>query len=496
MKRISVWVIGMLSLLLLSATRTEAFSLLGPYESWMTLTNGFQLVGEIGGPMNLGEEYRWNVPVLTYAFDPSFIDFFGSNGVAAVESAIQILNDLPPASQLDPNTYPLNTTTANYVALDERLIDLKSETLFLLLQQLGLAPPQRYMFCVHDFSIAGGNTNVNIILRNFDPFSYGPTNVLNGEFYTSNLVWATGTDGQVAVIAYATPILNENPAVADGSTGTSPGYFYTGLTRDDVGGLRYLLETNNLNWETLLPDVHGVGVNSNNYVNLALRAGIDKITFVNETPNFDFLVNDFFTPVTNQYADTYLTNAVLLQQQLERVSYRPDIIFSAYVDTNQVNTTVECTGTTNWLNNAGLNGNSDMAGPGTIRPQVTIAFPHGLSDLVVTRDPNTVVETSYKRWGSFDGSTNPPVIYPAGTTGTGNPWTISLSLYNTNYQPPLHTGFFTWQLPVSLGTAVTLETSTNVIDWTPLATVTKYGIPLLWVHQYSRPTEYFRAVSQ
>jgi hypothetical protein len=30
-----------------------AFALLGPYADWMTETNGYQLAGDIGGPMNL-----------------------------------------------------------------------------------------------------------------------------------------------------------------------------------------------------------------------------------------------------------------------------------------------------------------------------------------------------------------------------------------------------------------------------------------------------------
>ena len=103
----------------LSGSNARAFSLLGPYEPWMTQTNGFRGMGDIGGPMNLGGEYRWNVPVVTYAFDPSFVAFFGSNGVAAVESAIQILNDLPPASQMDPGVYPLDTQGGNPTAQAE-----------------------------------------------------------------------------------------------------------------------------------------------------------------------------------------------------------------------------------------------------------------------------------------------------------------------------------------------------------------------------------------
>ena len=479
-----------------SALNAGAFSLLGPYETWMTPTNGFQLVGDIGGPMNIGEGYRWNVPVLTYAFDPSFTAFFGSNGVVAVQSAIQILNNLPPASQADPTSYPLNAMSQNFTAYSQGLVDLKSETVFLLLQQLGLASPQRFMFCVHDFSIAGGTTNVNIVLRHFDPFSIASTNALNGTLYYSNLVWQTAGPVQL-VFVYAVPLnpLSMNPAVADGLAESSPGIFYTGLTRDDVGGWRYLLQTNNLNFETLLPDVHGVGVNSNNYVNLALRGGVDKITFVQKT--MDPITGLFFTPVTNQFTDTYVANGIMMRQQLERVTYRPDIVFSAFAAaSNQVPTTVESTGASNWLNVAGVNGNSDSAGPGTMRPQVTIGFPkYGLHAIIITSDPNYVVQASNERWASFDGSTNPPVIYPIGTGGTGNPWTISLSLLNTNYQP-LRGGYFTWQLPVSLQTAVHLESSTNLTNWTTLATVVNYGTPLLWEHLYSRPVEYFRAVSQ
>jgi hypothetical protein len=284
-----------------------------------------------------------------------------------------------------------------------------------------------------------------------------------------------------------------NPAVADGWVGSSPGFFYTGLTRDDAGGLRYLLQTNNLNFESLLPDVHGAGVNSNNYVNLALRGGVDKIVFIQEM--VDPLTGQFFTPVTNQFTDTYVTNGILMRQQLERVTYQPDFVFSAS-DSGQVPVTVECTGTSNWLNNAGLNGDPNLAGPGTIRPQVTIDFPKfGLDAIVITSDPG-VIQVSSERWASYDASTNSPVIYPTETAvGAGNPWTIHLSLLNINYQP-LPGGYFTWQLPVPLGTTVTLETSTNLVDWAPLTTVTNYGVPLFWEHLYSRPTEYFRAISQ
>ncbi len=74
------------ALLTLSVARVGAFSLLGPYADWMDQTLAYKQPGDIGGPMDINEEYRWNVPVVTYAFDQSFLDYFGSNGAAAVEN--------------------------------------------------------------------------------------------------------------------------------------------------------------------------------------------------------------------------------------------------------------------------------------------------------------------------------------------------------------------------------------------------------------------------
>jgi len=84
-----------------------SFSLLGPYAQWMDTAKSYRLTGDIGGPMNIGEGYRWNVPVLSYGFDQAFLDYFGPEGVEAVEQAVAILNDLPPASQIMLEDYPL-----------------------------------------------------------------------------------------------------------------------------------------------------------------------------------------------------------------------------------------------------------------------------------------------------------------------------------------------------------------------------------------------------
>ena len=46
--------------------KTSAFALLGPFEAWQTPELGYNPLGtDIGAPKNLGEEYRWNVPVIS-----------------------------------------------------------------------------------------------------------------------------------------------------------------------------------------------------------------------------------------------------------------------------------------------------------------------------------------------------------------------------------------------------------------------------------------------
>jgi len=140
------------SLLLQLAPSAYGFALLGPPAPWMQASNGVFYPDAIGGPMDIGSGYRWNVPIITYGFDKSFLNYFGSNGVAAVESAIQILNDLPPASQLEPTSYPQSSFQWNYIAETQGLNDLKSQTLASLLEQLGLTHPSSSVYVMKQWS--------------------------------------------------------------------------------------------------------------------------------------------------------------------------------------------------------------------------------------------------------------------------------------------------------------------------------------------------------
>src|SRR5881392_1900549 len=103
MKRLTKKLFLLLALVL--AVASTGFSLLGPFKNgpapndWQAAGFGgrpaglgYTLAGDIGGPMAPLEAYRWNVPIITYAFDESFIDYFGPAGVAAVSNAFQMLN--------------------------------------------------------------------------------------------------------------------------------------------------------------------------------------------------------------------------------------------------------------------------------------------------------------------------------------------------------------------------------------------------------------------
>src|ERR1044071_8018377 len=139
-------------------TPPTAFPPLGPYAVdengavWQTARLGYTLDGAIGGPMNAaaGEEYRWNIPTLYYAYDAAFLDFFGTRGVEEVEKAIKILNDLPAASLLNVDDYPMRSEHINFRAAGLGLMDLKSVAMIATLEEIGLASPNRWVFCLRN----------------------------------------------------------------------------------------------------------------------------------------------------------------------------------------------------------------------------------------------------------------------------------------------------------------------------------------------------------
>jgi hypothetical protein len=497
------------------------FALLGPYADWMDTTNGYRRGWEIGGPVNIAEEYRWNVPIVTYAFDRSFLDYFGSNGVRAVEQAIQILNDLPPASALVTSDYPADSRRGNWLAKSLGICDLKSAALTFLVEQLGMAEAERSIFVLRQWDdiLLGYGDEIswpaNLILeRNFDPESLVPSHWVNGVWFTGRVGWRYPFN-PTPCLALAVPLVldpSDSPGTAvsdaisayrpwDFDFGTKlrdlPGYYRTGLTADDVGGLRYLLSATNINLELLLEDVHGAGTNAGAFVNLAWRPGIDKVTFFRQ----ELDATGSAVPLTYQYTDTYLTNGVAVRQQLERVVKQPDFLFSVE-DTGTKGpflVPVVRSGTSNWWNSTALDSNPGQ-GPGVIHPPVRIAF--GRLGLAIASDEFTtpiandwLLHSGYFRWGSCDNLTNGVFAYPTesfAATATRMPMHIYLNAATLTY-PGMH---YAWQLPLPYGASGLLQVSSNVTDWIPFKTVTNLGGALIWSHWSSSSSRFFRVVPQ
>ncbi len=452
-----------------AANSASAFSLLGPFAIdssgavWEVPAIGYNPYGgDIGGPVNLGEEYRWNAKTITYGFDSSFLNYFGTQGTEAVMQAVAMLNNLPAFSQMSSNLteFPLQTKRMNYQASALYLTDLKSTALALLVEEMGLASPERYVWTLRSRLTLSTPpvTNYSVIMRNFDPVTLATSKYVNGALYTYFIVdpirltgggqFADAVESSVDPLAFTyTAVVSAAEGINGG--GLYFGEFFTGLTRDDVGGLRYIYRTNNYNIENLIPGttavtatnssggsgvppwtpVGGGGgggttnttVVTNVVVDLALRPGVDKFNFVQAKYDSTF---GFFITVTNTYTDTYVTNSTLHTQTVQRVLTQPDILFAAadldvYVDGSLITATrTTCTAPI-WVNNDALNGPIPQSGPGQINGQVVITFSD-VGPWIFNQFANFTDEANPAYmglvWGSFDGTTNPPVVYPIGTS--------------------------------------------------------------------------------
>lgn len=465
--------------------RLHAFSLLGPFQSWMTPEYGFHGHGQLGGPMNIGEGYRWNTPVVTYGFDQSFLSYFSTNGVAAVEQAIQALNSLPAAADLNPDSFLQATTLHNSTAGNLSLVDLRSYTLAYLLQFMGLGPAAENVYVLRSAVVLANTTNYTVVQRNYDPISYVPTNIVLGSLYTyavnAPLMFFTNnspnpTPSSQAVETRVSGNANQTPIAGVSLAGGN--YFPGELTRDDAGGLRYLLRYGNAVREPLLSDVRGTGPNATNWVNEALRPGVEKITFLRQA--YNSLTGGFF-PLTNRYTDAYFDGPDLKRQEVERVTTQPDILFTAWELTfNGFPELVQAADTSGWLNLAGQNGNPGGGGPGIIRPPMTLAFS--------TLGPNFfnfsaagarfLDERSAQRglsWASFGTATNVFATYPQ-ARDDGTPTKLRLQFVSGTAMRET-----SWNLYGAPNSLFQLQHSLNLVNWTNSVTVTNTGVPLTYI---------------
>lgn len=451
--------------LLVVAPLASAFTLLGPggaegitIKDWQLPAQnqnwdiGYNLPGDIGSPVSFGEFYRWNTPIITYAFDSSFVTYFGKPGMAAVDAAMRILNGVPHTTKMseDLSEFPLNSAQLNYEAAQLGLVDLKSSVLSLMLGQMGLGDPIRWSYGIRQrINLPDDFGDYSVTRFNYDPVTAAPSSYVNGTLWTYSIfeipppvMFAD------AVEELPGPLNNEvvNYPVAVNSFVSRPyvneyrpllsGYYFTSLTRDDMGGIRYLLRPRNTVIEPLLPDIQPGGGHvwspflTNNILtngvlgtngSTGLRKGLGKIRFrkviAYQTP---------FKPVRYVYDDAFVDSLGFdRKQSVVRTITTPDITFAA---ADIYPAPFAQTSTAGWTDNDTLNGVSTVGGPGIITPPIVFTFnntprivrnatPFFVAEPLLTDTNSRANGLIGSVWASFDGTTNAPVIYPINPFG-------------------------------------------------------------------------------
>lgn len=456
--------------------KAEAFSLLGPFEEWQTPDLGYNVdAEEIGAAKELGEEYRWNVPVITYGVDRSFIDFFGPAGVQAIQEAFYRLNLLPASDNLDLNSMPIDVRRKNPLAESKGLKDLRSAVLSLVLEQLGLAAPEQWLWSLRARSVNSNVTNYLVINRNYDPATLEESAFVHTNRYTYQIL-------EFAADFYADPVeipINVEHAYSSVAGWARDvafyGHFSEYLTRDDAGGLAYLLSPGNINFETLPSGVQLADPNSGEVlVRDALRPGVNKIMFEFIDEPWDSIPGWSYKL---EWDDAFYLGNQLKKQRVSRIQTRPDFVFSAG-DLNKPAFGFRggflCS-RPNWKKV----GASDLAGPGIIEGPVTITL--GTLDPLVTEESLLYWELP-PRWGSFGGNLD-VLAYPVRQPATPQ---FSFQKVGNLILLPLSKG---------RGYTFAVERSSDLKTWTPT------GDYLSFTNQYYTQTTnfpgntFYRAVS-
>lgn len=472
MLQLHIWTLWAL-VTMCGVSAAHGFALLGPLEPWQTPELAYNVLGEdVGAPKDIGEEYRWNVPEITWGVDRAFFEYFGTNGVRAVAEAFSILNGVPPASQLNPEDFLPDPRRINLRAEAANLVDLKSTVLALVVEQLGLASADRYTWTLRGREVAQfgdppqRSTNYLVINRNFDPVTFEPSPSVNHVRYTYQVVEYANPKYADAVENALDPEnrLHVSSAVTSfiGSglfpSFPAPGVYLTGLSRDDAGGLRYLLHPSNVNIEALPT---GATVSSSD-TNLApgaeiLRPGVSKLQFTfvplgwDATPGWSMNLEGTFS---------YYTSDTLRTQRLRRSVTRPDIVISAAdVGTlsNSVIPRLFSRTTPNWSRASSA---ESAAGPGILQGPVTITLAKlGLG--LINTYPGAIGESTAQpfllRWGSFDSATE-VVTYPQ------RPVT-ALRIVITHSVEEQGSLLLSVEQFVSDAAPLSIEASSNLRDW-------------------------------
>jgi hypothetical protein len=447
------------------------FSMWGPAETWQvqTLDYGtrylpyfpppnlieFGVAGpgsldeentELGGTKNIGEGSRLNVPIITYAYDSSFLNYFGAKGEAAIDAAFTVLNGLPAASGAKLTGFLMqNNQQINYTAQALKMLDLKSTVMWLMMEHMGLIG-ETHTYDLNERVAVPGSTaacdfEYVVLQRNFDPISYSPSQYVNGTLLTYQI-------GDLC------PAVQVGDAMEQAQQTGAPfscvatrealqvGGYYLRITRDDMGGLKYLYSKNRYvnegldgnatvsaaNAASLATTYNPVIITTTNTTTTAtsnifagLFGGVEKITFV-KTP-YDSVLGTGYAPRTYHYTMPWVTNGALRTVSVTRTITAPDIIFTAgdltFPGPDPYQVTLLRTGNfITYGEPVAPGGAVSTVYPAVIAPEMVVTLNNSgqvYYNETGFLDQDNSLELGYI-WGSFNGSTNPPIPFPTGTS--------------------------------------------------------------------------------
>jgi hypothetical protein len=165
------------------------------------------------------------------------------------------------------------------------------------------------------------------------------------------------------------------------------------------------------------------GTSASTIITNADFQGIGRIQFVRVSDgNYNYLTKQFYTPITNTYSMVLTRNGQAGTVTFQRVVTTPDFVFSAQ------DMEAGPSGIDYFRNSFGRNVifnqantvDTGLAGPGTIDSPSTITYNKvGPDFLNVNPGYLSGPDAAFGRWfiwGSFDGTTNAPIVYPNGTS--------------------------------------------------------------------------------
>jgi hypothetical protein len=422
--------------------QASGFSVFGPAEPFETPTLDYITRyyygndSEIGGTKILSAGSRLNVPVLTYAYDSTFLTYFGTKGVAAVDAAMAVMNGLPTASTPNlANFLQQGNQVINYTAQALVLTDLKSTVMSIMIEHMGLIGETHVWDLRNRVPLPGGQFEYTVINSNYDPVTWDPTAYVNGvQYYYS--IWDGSLTNGVSVADAIENTVDQTSSAQLAYTavatryGQQPGGYYLRITRDDMGGLSYLYRKNHYAYE-LLDSNSVAGFNTSPYNPISFNnttnnvqgvmGGVEKITYVKVA--YDSQIGNGFTPRRYNYTIPFVTNGALRTLTVTRTIFQPDIIFAAG-DLVGPATTYPLTYNAysrgfNFISN-GIVSPGGGVEASVITPQEIITF-NDVNPVYVNISPHFLDEIQFGLypvvlWGSFDGSTNAPTVYPSGTS--------------------------------------------------------------------------------